>query len=356
MEVKGINIPLSKLATVAPNVSLQEYLKIGLRPSMRKSTEFRPVTVSKAGLSRYEEGAKQTNQILGSAVVKSGVTDVICTITGGVVEDSQALTNDYRLKLDKDIIDMDETAHASEEAPEETYSSVYSVVEIATGRNGPPSEEEIGLGQRLYSTVLHSKLIPKDILKVSLGLKSKDEKGNPVVLYPEDDAGGILQDVGAKKSFSYVLYAKLNVYSKTGPLFDLCYGALLEALKNTQLPGMYINEEETDVDPTMARSGGRGDAQLIKYDLLCDPVKSYHLQIDDSEMSWSSTFAVATKADGTNVLLADPEGAAESAITKTIDVVCDGTQLYSLEVTGKVSLKELDEAIDTAGRRAEELA
>ncbi|QPG73359.1 hypothetical protein FOA43_000669 [Brettanomyces nanus] len=369
--LRSIKFAPSKLALIAPDVTLKRYIEIGLRPSLRKFHEFRPVIVSPAGFSRYEKEGKSSNAILGSSVVKSGSTDVICSISAGVVEDSQELTNDYRLRLDKDIIEADEDENNSSSKDEDhrvnQYSSVYSVVEVSRGRNGPPTSEEIELSQALYETILHSGMITKESLNIKLGLKSRDSEGKPVIIrrYDSDDSD-ILNEFAPKKNFSYVLYAKIQVYSKTGPLFDLCYAALIKALRNTKLPEMYINEKETDAKVSALRarktnkndSNGRNGSDLQEFDLLCDPVSFHDLKIDEGKLSWSSTFGITHGSD--SVLLADPEGEAEENIFEGIEVVSSGNDtLFSAVITGNIgeddhaiSKDQIKEAILLSKRRS----
>ncbi|VEU20968.1 DEKNAAC101883, partial [Brettanomyces naardenensis] len=290
-QLHTFEFPPSKLALIAPDVSLQRYMEIGLRPSLRKFTEFRPVVISQAGLSRYEKEGTSGGNILGSSIAKSGATNVICNISAGIIEDSQELTNDYRLRLDKDIIEAVEQEYGEREQEGEgkgdnasAYASVYTVVEVSKGRNGPPTAEEIELSQSLYETILHSGLIPQDSLKIKLGLKSEDENGNPVILREEDE---LLSELKPKKSFRFVLYAKIQVYSKTGPLFDLCYGSLLEALKNTRLPEMYIGEKESEAEIKLNRNkrNGSNGADVEDYDLICDSTAAHNLQLNQNRLS-----------------------------------------------------------------------
>lgn len=336
VQLKATIFSPSELALIAPDLTLGKYLQAGYRPSMRKFDEFKPVIISKGGISRYDKDESVNNSInwsttaLGSSSVKIGGTSTICTISAGIVEDDFEAINDYRMRLDADIIVADE-----EEEKEilggdllATNGAVYPVVQIAKGSTGPPNTEEIELGEKLYETILHSGLIDRNELKVDVGLQSIDENGEQVILKGED--------VGAiSKKFSFVLNARIQVFGRTGPLFDQCYASLIKALKDTKLPDVYLNERES----SLRTRGGKKNANvnIQSFDLVCDPIKFRELKLRTDRICWSSTFGIVDletehetdgdeKMEVTNesILLADLEGDAEDSISKRISVLSNG--------------------------------
>ncbi len=389
-KLTALSMKPSKLAVVAPDVALEKYIQIGLRPSLRKFDEFRPVEASSAGLNTYSKEKRINNhsKIIGSSVVKCGPTIVVCSVSAGIVEDSQELTNDYRLKLDKGIIDAekDESKNTREEDRSEN-ASVYTVVEVSKGRNGPPLPQEMSVSQSLYETILHSGLIKKSSLKVKLGLKSKDENGkSQIIRGGENDE--LLKEFTPSKNFSYVLYSRIQVYSPTGSLFDLCLISLLKALKNTKIPEVYMNEKNTDArfSSTAAKRRNRDNtnsgastfgSNLEEYDLLCDPENVHSLKLQRENIFWPSTFGVVSEGgsahcedeegdqnmtqdkSSSSILLADPEGTAEEDATKKIRVLPNEQgNLYGIQITGglkgsKITKSDIKRAIELSQIRAQ---
>lgn len=344
VQLKATIFSPSELALIAPDVTLSKYLKAGYRPSLRRFNEFKPIVISTAGISRYDTAAEsgraedvnESTTVIGSASVKCGGTSTICMISAGIVEDDFEAVNDYRMRLDADIIVEDE-----EEEVENVFGgdlinvngSVYPVIEIARGSNAPPGDEEIELGERLYESVLHSGLIRRDDLRVDVGLKSIDENGNEVIL-KGDDVGNI------KKKFSFVLYARIQVFGRTGPLFDQCYASLVKALKDTKLPDVYLNERESGM---RTRAGKRNaNINIQSYDLVCDPIKHRNLNLREERICWASTFGIAdieetVDAEGDSemqegeqevvtksLILTDLEGDAEDNIMKRVTALSNG--------------------------------
>lgn len=344
VQLKATIFSPSELALIAPDVTLSKYLKAGYRPSLRRFNEFKPIVISTAGISRYDTAAEsgraedvnESTTVIGSASVKCGGTSTICMISAGIVEDDFEAVNDYRMRLDADIIVEDE-----EEEVENVFGgdlinvngSVYPVIEIARGSNAPPGDEEIELGERLYESALHSGLIRRDDLRVDVGLKSIDENGNEVIL-KGDDVGNI------KKKFSFVLYARIQVFGRTGPLFDQCYASLVKALKDTKLPDVYLNERESSM---RTRAGKRNaNINIQSYDLVCDPIKHRNLNLREERICWASTFGIAdieetVDAEGDSemqegeqevvtksLILTDLEGDAEDNIMKRITALSNG--------------------------------
>ncbi|GMM28149.1 exosome non-catalytic core subunit [Martiniozyma asiatica (nom. inval.)] len=376
----------SELALIAPDVALQKYLQTGYRPSLRKFFEFKPIVMSTAGVSRYDtlkgQGkANDSTAVIGSSIVKSHGTSVITFISASLIEDSFEAVNDYRTRLESDLIITDDDLKAGSQKLEYMNGTVYPVVEIAKGMSGPPTPEEIELGERLYQNILNSGVIPRSSLNVNIGLKCTDEKGNVTVLHKgEDQLTDDLLNGLTGKSFSFVLQARLQVFGANGPVYDLCHAGLLKALKDVKLPEVYLTEKEA----TLRTRGGKSvavDQAVEGYDLLCDPIKYKVLQLNESKLSWSSTFGVVdlisvdedgdgdvemNKRENTfkqSVLLADLEGDIENFITKRISAVVnkDGHFVnFTLCKSGgsssnKISREAIQQALDLSNSRSHDM-
>ena len=376
VHLKSVIFSPSELALIAPDITLSKYLEAGYRPSLRRFNEFKPVAISTAGISRYDKNAEtdQLNElttVIGSSSVKWGGTSTICTISAGIVEDDFEAVNDYRMRLDADIIVGDE----KEEEVENVLGgdlinengAVYPVVEIAKGVSGPPGEEEIGLGEKLYESILHSGLIDRKALRVNVGLKSVDENGKEVTLRG-DDVGMI------QKNFSFVIYARIQVFGRTGPLFDQCYASLVKALKDTKLPDVYLNERES----TLRTRSGKKNANINvqSYDLVCDPIQYMELGLRMDRICWSSTFGIvdpspATSGDDGDVnmdgvseremLLTDLEGEAEDNISKRVCALSNGEGRFASvtiekgEGDARITAETIREALRLSQVRAKDM-
>lgn len=327
VHLKSVIFSPSELALIAPDITLSKYIEAGYRPSLRRHNEFKPVTISTAGISRYDKDIdtgelNELTTVIGSSSVKCGGTSTICSISAGIVEDDFEAVNDYRMRLDADIIVGDEKEEEIENVLGgdliNENGAVYPVVEIAKGVTGPPGEEEICLGEKLYESVLHSGVIDRKALKVNVGLKSIDEDGNEVILRG-DDVGMI------KKNFSFVIYARIQVFGRTGPLFDQCYASLVKALMDTKLPSVYLNERESTL---RTRSGKKNaNINIQSYDLVCDPVEHRPLEPRTDRICWSSTFGIVDLQKGLN----DSEGDADMSVSGDKDVQVESLLLTDLE-------------------------
>lgn len=346
IQLKSTIFSPSELAQIAPDVTLNKYINAGYRPSLRRFNEFKPVIISKAGISRYDtsingkaEEMNESTSVIGSSSVKCGETSAICMISAGIIEDDFEAVNDYRTRLDVDIIVDNDKEEIENVLGGELLSEngcVYPVVEIAKGSTGPPGDEEVELGEKLFETVLHSGLINRDELKIDIGLKSIDENGDEVILKGEV--------ANIQKKFSFVLYARIQVFGRTGPLFDQCYAALIKALKDTKLPDVYLNERESSL---RTRTGKRNaNVNIQTYDLVCDQVKFRELKLRNDRICWASTLGIVNAEEeshdeegdaemsesnhiGKTIILSDLEGEAEDNIMKRITALSNGNDEFA---------------------------
>ncbi|GMF06595.1 unnamed protein product [[Candida] boidinii] len=262
------------------------------------------------------------------------------------------------------------------------------------GRSGPPSEEEIYLSQRIYEVLLHSGILKRKALEIKLQMKTIDENTGEVVMIKNDKASA--NEFMTQKKYSFVLYANIQVYSKTGPLFDLCYGSIIKALQNTYLPFVYIDEKQIDFNFKNLRgknnSNNNNSGIEDNYKIICDPEIKSKLSIDNEKLSWSSSFGIVDIKHGFDnynenddnenendkmqvdvsslsenskaVLLADLEGESEeTAINKNINVICNGKTgiINGLTITGggsggsKITFEFIKRSIDLSMKRSKDL-
>ena len=147
--------------------------------------------------------------------------------------------------------------------------------------------------------------------RVKAGVRLTDNEGKTEILYPdeivanekESEEESAYAQIAPKKKWSYVLYAKIVVFSRTGPVFDLCWNSLIYALQSTRLPRAFIDERATDLRMTV-RTKGRSTTIRETYDLMCDPEKSLDLNINKSNIAYASNFGIIDL---------DPEAALEQS-------------------------------------------
>lgn len=370
-EFQPMSFPPAVIARISPELSLQRHLAIGIRPNLRKFEEFRNIEVGHGGLSRYADEQVKNSSVLGSAVLKSGNTTVICTITGGIIEEDLPAheINDDAAAVNAVFAKDKDSDLSAEKADLEDYTSVYPVVEVERGRVGAPTDEEMILSQKLYETLLHSKVLTKEALKVKVGLRSVGSDGKVEIFYKEDDDEFGL-DLGPKRSWSFALYAKIKVFSRTGPLFDLIWGALISALENTKLPRAHIDENAADIKIPVKMHGNYGTIRE-QYQIICDASANDVLRLNKEAIGFSSNFGVVDMdeesmetleeedimdVDAKSILLTDIEGEEEeTSAKKTISVVVDksGENLKSLTLIGDINTDQLHRSIQLAKVRSQ---
>ncbi|GMG11710.1 unnamed protein product [[Candida] boidinii] len=142
------------------------------------------------------------------------------------------------------------------------------------------------------------------------------------------DDDGIANEFMTKKKYSFVLYANVQVYSKTGPLFDLCYGSIIKALQNTYLPFVYIDEKQIDFNfkNLRGKNGNNNSGIEDNYKLICDPEIKSKLSIDTGKLSWSSSFGIVDIKPGFDNYNLDEEMGDESSGKMQVDVSSVGEQ------------------------------
>lgn len=281
------------LERIVPDISLERHLKVGIRSNQRKFDEFKNI----------EQLSTNSNNTLTTSYVKNGNTLVVCNITYGI--------NEFNQSTDK-------------------FTSVYPTVNISRGRSGAPTDEEMNLSQKLYESILLSKILPLE----SLVFKPK------VII---DDN---LEELDTNKTFKFNLFVNIKILDRSGPLFDICHFTLLSGLKNVKLPTIYLND----------------NFNKLKVDnLLVHPtaaVQQLSLNLDSDLIS--SNFGVYT-LDSKNIVICDIENESEevNVITKA-NVISDGENFkeFSLINAGLLGITkdEIKYILSMSRQRAKNLS
>lgn len=339
--------PPDVLARIAPDVSLQRHLLLGLRPCLRGFEEFRPLLASPGTLNSYGP-----NIVVGLSTVKNGNTHILCEITMGITELSgpdELLTSDTGNPL---------------------YSSVYPVVEVARGRSGAPSDEEMILSQKLYNHILYLRILPLASLRMVPGYQITDEASNTTsIVYPDDssmdktDLESLSSTINiTQKRYKYALYAHIKVFSRSGPLFDAVQHSLMCALQNVKLPRIYMAESGIDPNvkvPVRSRKNfghlnqSSGLFHIDSNWALAQPV---NLSLEDIGISSSFGLIELEEEANKSVLLADLEGEAEEFCAESqMTIVSTGKKLKHVSINGggaNISLETIQKAIAISNSRA----
>ncbi|ODV60584.1 exosome non-catalytic core subunit RRP43 ASCRUDRAFT_35671 [Ascoidea rubescens DSM 1968] len=337
-ELKPMNFNPYVLQRIAPDLLLKKYLDLNIRPSLRSFNEFKSIQINDSNL--------QDNQnLLAKTTVKNGNTIVICGIFAKITE--QSLTSDSSIlessQLYNEIYENDPSNQNQNTNSE--FMPIYPIIEIARGRFGAPTDEEMILAKKLYNLILNSRLIPKSSLKINLGIKFTDPITNKETTYYSnaDDEKNLenkefnLNDFKPKNNFNFNLHATFKIFNREGPLFDIIYSTLLKTLQNVHLPNVYIDEQNAYLSNILNNSAhsnintsrNKNKNNLIEDDLslICDDSNTYPLILNQSIIGFSSTFGFIDRIksephnennispndndDKETVLLCDIEGEAE---------------------------------------------
>lgn len=337
-ELKQIQFTPEVLARIAPDISLKRHLTVGIRPNLRNFTEFNQIEIAPESNTLIN----LANKVIGSSIIKAGSTTIINTITMGIIEDEANLNQ---------------------------YTSIYPVIDILRGRSGAPTDEEMILSQNLYETILHTKVLPHESLKINdLGISVLEEE-DVKIFYPEDREFELLNR-STNKSYSYVLLSYIKVFSKqtsTSSLNDLCYISMIEALKSTKLPRVYISDHSsgTKVAVRSRNTTKRGvvgnNSANLHIDLNEEFLSPLKLKNNIGVSSNFGIINVDSKDQSEPILLADLAGEAEeSTILSKISIISDGDTLKKFSLingdnSSDISLDMIKNSIELANFRAKEL-
>lgn len=303
MSLNQIQFTPEVLARIAPDVSLQRHLSVGIRPNLRKFQEFNQVEIATSTLNDL------SNRVVGSSIIKSGATTLINTITLGIVE-----------------------------RDESTYTSIYPVIEVVRGRVGAPSDEEMILSQQLHETILHTKVLPTSSLNFDLGTLSDS------ISYED-----------STQNYRFVLLSHIKIFSKISTLNDLCYISTIEALKSVKLPRVYINDTPSTKIAVRSRNSTKRGLVGSNSDFNLDLSELSKLKI--TNIATPSNFGVINN-EGNNILLVDLSGEEEeSTILSKLSIITNGEKLKKVSLINgdeesDISLDMIKKSIELAKSRA----
>ncbi|KAG7195626.1 uncharacterized protein KQ657_003393 [Scheffersomyces spartinae] len=229
MELKQTPIPLPVLGRVQPRLALSRHLELGVRPNLKTPTEFTNISV---------DVLEPSGESIGGSILRYGShTRIITTLALGIREDGGHLDND-------------------------ASGTIYPILEISRGRVGAPTDEEMSLAQKLFELIKINKVIDSNNLRVGpLGTQIES-----TIEYPEEE------DELQTKRYRYVITANIQVFGRSGPLFDLIWRLMMIALEQCQLPRVY--QEANDFKGSQMRVAVRmRGRQLVKEDVGIESLK-----------------------------------------------------------------------------------
>lgn len=318
-----LQFPPEVFARLEPDLYFQRHIQQGVRPAgLRALDEFRPVSL--------EIGSTVLPQCIGSSVLRVGETTILCGLTAGTSQ---------------------------------TPGALYTNVEIMRGsRSGPPTLEEMTVSQRLFQLANGTDLVDKqnyivvdelEAMTEPTGMAATNDLDNMDVdtegdLDEDRDRNVAQREIVGVKYLSII--AHIQVLSRSGPVIDTAWNALVAALHSAKLPIVYI-------DPT-SREVCIDDS---------DSSKLSPLRLGSAAQSYSSTFGVyedqyyeeADQEKGyvstpKQHLLSDIETTAEEKILQArISVCCASNgKLNGLSIRTSGSTKLSKETIRLAIARA----
>ncbi|KAI5960212.1 uncharacterized protein KGF55_004935 [Candida pseudojiufengensis] len=369
-ELKQVSFTPDILARIAPDVSLQRHLSIGIRPNLRNFQEFKSIEFSNNVSLKQEK-----NNIFGSSILKSGSTVIINTISLSLVEELNSNSK-------------------------EEYTTIYPQIEILRGRSGAPTDEEMIISQDLFEVFKKVKIIPYESLKVkNLGVAIKDEEtGKEEIIYPDlqqEQFQYISNSSNLNKIYSYVIHINIKIYSReisTNSIFDLCFLSILKSLQELHLPRIYLDDSiNTKISIKSRKSNLRSmissSKPILNFDLRSEYKFKLDLNVDPNTIS--SNFGVIKKEttksftdedemeiddeqdrdeeededeedeekQNQTILLTDLEGEAEeSSILSRISIINNPKKLNKISLinnsNGDITLDILKQAIEISKNRA----
>lgn len=353
-ELQQVTFTPDVLARIAPDVSLQRHLAVGVRPNLRNINEYRAIEF---GDSKSLENS--SDLVFGSSILKSGTTTIINTLSLLIVEN----LNTGSLEQQK-------------------YATIYPQVEILRGRSGAPTEEEMILSQDLFYSLRHCRVIPALALRIdNLGILVKDdgehedkdedmqdaEEKKSVgdqILYPDlDESQWQYINLSSlhSKSLSFAVFLSIKVYLRdisTNSLFDLCFTSCLKALQGLSLPRCYVDDAlSAKISIRSRKSNARGTMESSRGNVKLDLRQEMQtlLQLNLPPHTVASNFGLIEDNNGRVIMLSDLEGEAEeSTVLSRISIINNDKSInkISLVSNGAITLDSLREAIHISKARS----
>lgn len=372
--IELMSFPKEVLSRIQPGIVLHRHLQLGLRPkTLMKLDEFR----------NFEE------QSSDSIIAKdSGFADDLMADDNGA-EDSLIVASNLlkvgdmfiKTELSLGIAQVD-TVNISEDS----FAPIWPEVVVDRGRLGAPTDEEMIASRQLYESIISGKYIKqKDMIVSSIGKKEID---NDNISYDVDSDDELL--LKNKNKWCYVIYAKICVYSREGPIYDHVFNSLMLALQKVSFPSIYIEESSIDLQIPVKKSFKKQQKQetqrtfTLKFDF--DTSKRINL---NKEISISSNYGVIytdptlnvnafiqqntnetdsmdVENDNTNfkrepLLISDiSTDIEEQAILSRVSISCNSKNYTSIKLLNgssnqKLSLQQLKQALLYAKKRYQDV-
>ncbi|XBW37288.1 hypothetical protein QEN19_002870 [Hanseniaspora menglaensis] len=299
-----MQFPKQVLSRLQPDLVLQRHLQLGLRPkTLMKFEEFRNV---------------EENSSDDIFVNKTSNSDLQMTKDEDSSDDALILANNV-LKVGNMFIKTELSLGIAEfdslNINEDSFAPIWPEVNIDRGRIGAPTDEEMIVSRQIFENIICGKYIKqKDLVIKSIGKKTEESETVTYNSLSEEDEL-LLEN---ENKWSFVLYAKINVYSREGPVYDHVFNSLMLCLKKLKFPGVYIEESSIDLQIPSKKSFNRKQKQetqrtfKMKFDF-----QNCKKLILNKNISISSNFGVIYK-DPTLAL--SSSGGSESVLEDAMDV------------------------------------
>lgn len=268
-----MQFPKEVLQRLQPDLVFKRHLNIGLRPrSLMKFDEFRNVDSTSSGVITCD------NQ-----VTEDANTIVVST-------DTSKIGNSMIIKTDISLGICELDNFYSNQ-----YAQIWPEVTVHRGRMGAPTDEEMIASRLVYEDFISGKFIKQeDLIIKEVGIK--DSESDEIKYDAENTDDETINDI--KNKYSFVLYAKINVYSREGPIYDHVHNSLMSALTKLQVPKVYIEEDSIDLKIPVKKSFNKKQTEKTK--------KTFNLKFDFDNLNKISLSNDITIASNFGVIGSDP--------------------------------------------------
>lgn len=276
--IELMSFPKEVLSRLQPDVVLHRHLQLGLRPkTLMKLDEFRTFEQQASDNIISKDSGFSSDQINTD---DNGAEDSL------VVASNLLKVGDMFIKTELSLgIAPVDTINIAEDS----FAPVWPEVVVDRGRIGAPTDEEMITSRQLYESVISGKYIKqKDMIINSIG---KKEIGNDYISYDVDADDELF--LKNKNKWCYVIYAKVCVYSREGPIYDHVFNSLMLALQKLSFPSIYIEESSIDLQIPVKKSFKKQQKQETQrtFTLKFDFDNSSKIKLN-KEISISSNFGV----------------------------------------------------------------
>ncbi|KAL6929144.1 hypothetical protein ACO0SA_002484 [Hanseniaspora valbyensis] len=279
-----MQFPKEVLSRLQPDLVLQRHLHLGLRPStLMKFNEFRNV-----------EEQSNDSLIVNHSTASQDQDNTNSNNSGDLIVANNLLkVGNMFIKTD---LSLGITAVETANIDEESFAPIWPEVTVDRGRMGAPTDEEMIASRQLYENIISGKYIKqKDLIISKIGKKHLESEEISYDMADDDDDNDELL-LENKNKWCFVIYAKINVYSREGPIYDHVFNSLMLALQKLKFPSVYIEESSIDLQISSKKSFNRKQKQETKrtFNMKFDFGACNKLSLN-SDIAISSNFGVIYK-------------------------------------------------------------